>query len=191
MPQQTVLTKAQSWGYNALKVSWEKVNGADGYRVYRIDLTTGKYKYVTQVANGSTTSYVNSGLTSGETYTYKVRAYRTVDGEKVFGAYSSAVKGKPVPKQVVISSVKKASSTSVKITWNKISGATGYRIYRTDPKTGKYQYVTQIGSGSTTTYTEKGLAKNTSYQYKIRAYRTVNGEKVFGAYSTAVTGSTK
>lgn len=191
VPQQTVLTKAQSWGYNALKVSWEKVNGADGYRVYRIDLSTGKYKYVTQVANGSTTSYVNSGLTSGETYTYKVRAYRTVDGEKVFGAYSSAVKGKPVPKQVVISSVKKASSTSVKITWNKINGATGYRIYRTDPKTGKYQYVTQIGSGSTTTYTEKGLAKNTSYQYKIRAYRTVNGEKVFGAYSTAVTGSTK
>ena len=183
------ITKVQSWGYCNLKVSWNEVEGADGYRLYyKVD--NSSWKYVTQVGAG-TTSYTHTGVTTGKTYTYYIRAYQNVNGTKVFGAYSDGKTGKAVPKQVVINSVKKASATSLKINWGRVNGASGYRIYRVDAKTGKWDYVTQINSGSTTSYTEKGLKKNTTYQYRIRAYRTVNGEKVFGAYSSLAKGSTK
>lgn len=191
MPEKTALSKIQTWGYQALKVSWNKVDGANGYRVYYKASKNGSWKYAAQIAGGNSTSYVHNKLTAGKTYYYKVRAFRTVKNVKCFGAYSSELSGKPVPTQVKNVTVKKASSTSMKINWSKVNGASGYRIYRIDPATGKYKYVTQIGKGSTTSYTEKGLKKGAAYTYKMRAYRTVNGEKIFGAYSSAVNGSTK
>lgn len=185
------ITSVKSWGYCNLKVAWEQVTGADGYRLYCQEKAGEAWKYVTQINDGSETSYIHSGVTTGQSCTYYVRAYKNVDGTKVYGAYSDGVSGKAVPKQVVVNSVEKVSDTSLKISWNKVNGASGYRIYRVDEETGEWTYVTQIGSGSTTSYTEKGLKKNTSYQYRIRAYRTVNGEKIFGAYSALAKGSTK
>lgn len=181
-PDQTVITKTQTWGYNAAKVSWDKVYGADGYRIYRAASKNGTYQYVTQISNGSTTSYVNTGLTTGKTYYYKVRAYRTVNGSKVFGTMAEAKSVKPVPRTAVISKVT-AGSKQAKVTWNKVNGASGYRLYYKTSQDGSWKYVTQIGQGSTTSYTQKGLKKGQTVYYKMRAYRTVGKEKIFGAYS--------
>ena len=43
--------------------------------------------------------------------------------------------------------------------------------------------MTQIGKGSTTSYTHKGIQDGKDYYYTMRAYRVVNGKKVFGAYA--------
>ena len=177
-----MITKTQTWGYNAAKVSWDKVYGADGYRIYRAASKNGTYQYVTQISNGSTTSYVNTGLTTGKTYYYKVRAYRTVNGSKVFGTMAEAKSVKPVPRTAVISKVT-AGSKQAKVTWNKVNGASGYRLYYKTSQDGSWKYVTQIGQGSTTSYTQKGLKKGQTVYYKMRAYRTVGKEKIFGAYS--------
>ena len=45
--------------------------------------------------SGATVSWNNTGLTFGKIYSYKVRAYRTVNGTKVYGAYSAVVKAAP------------------------------------------------------------------------------------------------
>ena len=70
-----------------------------------------------------------------------------------------------------------------------MNGASGYQIYRRNPETGKYQFVTQLGNGNTAAYTEKGLKKGITYTYVVRAYRTVNGNKILGANSTETKGS--
>lgn len=183
-PDQTVITKTQTWGYNAAKVSWDKVYGADGYRIYRASSKNGTLQYVTQISKGSTTSYVNSGLTTGKTYYYKIRAYKNVNGSKVFGTMSEAKSAKPLPKTAVISKVT-AGSKQAKVTWNKVNGASGYRLYYKTSEDGSWKYVTQIGKGSTTSYTHKNLKKGQTVYYKMRAYRTVSKEKIFGAYSAA------
>lgn len=176
------ITSVKSWGYNALKISWDAVEGADGYRLYVVEKAGGKWKYVAQLADGDQTSYVHTGRITGNTYTYYMRAYENVGGEKVFGAYSSAAQGKSQPKTAVISKLTAGSKQAV-IQWDKVNGATGYRLYyRTSPN-GTWKYLTQIGKGSTTTYSHKGLTKGKTYYYKMRAYRTVNGEKIFGAYA--------
>ena len=71
------------------KITWEKVSGASGYEIYSATSKNGKYKKVMTIKKGGTVSYKNTKLKKGKTYYYKVRAYRTVNGKKVYGAYSS------------------------------------------------------------------------------------------------------
>lgn len=179
VPEKGVITKAQSWGYQGAKVTWEPVEGADGYRLYCREGSDGKWEYVTQTNRGNATSYVHNGLTAGRSYTYWVRAYRVVDGEKVFGSYSDGKSVTPVP-----TSVKNVEGTSasrqVKLSWDKVNGASGYRVYYRTTVDGAWKYAGQTGSS---TYTHKGLKKGQTLYYKVRAYRTVDGEKVFGGYS--------
>ena len=189
MPEKTVISKVQSWGSQTLKLTWEKVSGASGYQIYHRTSQNGPWKYVTQIADGNTTSYMHYNLICGNTYDYVVRAYRTVKNTKYIGANSDILSGKPVPAQVKNVTVRKASSTSLKISWSKVNGASGYQIYRRNPETGKYQFVTQLGNGNTAAYTEKGLKKGITYTYVVRAYRTVNGNKILGANSTETKGS--
>ena len=178
VPAKASISKTQTWGYNGIKVTWDKVAGADGYRLYYKTGNSG-WKYATQTGN---TSYVHTRVTTGQNYTYYVRAYCNVDGTKVFGAYSQGKTGKAVPKKAVITKAT-AGSKKVSLNWNKVNGASGYRIYYKTSENGKWHYVTQIGKGSTTSYTNTGLKSGQTYYYTMRAYRTVNGEKVFGSYS--------
>ncbi|WP_018592463.1 leucine-rich repeat protein [Terrisporobacter glycolicus] len=171
--------------YSSNKVTWNKISGASGYEVYVATSKSGTYTLKKTITSGSTLSYANTGLTTGKTYYYKVRAYRTVNGKKVYSSYSSIVSAKP---SLSKPTTKVASSTysSNKVTWNKISGASGYEVYRATSKSGTYSKVKTITSGSTLSYTNKSLTTGKTYYYKVRAYRTVNGKKVYSSYSSVV-----
>ncbi len=73
------------------------MESADGYRLYYQEPGSA-WKYVTQIADGDATSYVHTGRTTGKTYTYYVRGYRNVDGQKAFGSYSAG-KEREIPAQ--------------------------------------------------------------------------------------------
>lgn len=76
--------------------------------------------------------------------------------------------------------VKNSGSKKVKITWKKVKNVTGYQVYRATAKKGKYKLVKTIKGKS---FTNKGLKKGKRYYYKVRAYKNINGEKIYGAYS--------
>ncbi len=81
-------------GKGKITVSWDKVKKAKGYvAVCARNKDMMNNKKVT-VKKGSKTSAVIKGLKSGKSYYVKVRAYKTVDGERVYGSYSKAVKVK-------------------------------------------------------------------------------------------------
>ena len=65
----------------------------------------------------------------------------------------------------------------------KVSGVSGYEVYRAASKNGKYKKVTTVTKASKVTYTNKNLKTGKKYYYKIRTYKTVNGKKVYGEYS--------
>lgn len=81
----------------------------------------------------------------------------------------------PAPKLTV----KLTSSNAVKLTWKKVSGATGYYVYRTDSKKGKYK---KIATTKKTSYKNSKLKSNKTYYYKVAAYK---GKKT-GTYSKVV-----
>lgn len=175
--------KVSSNSYNSNKLSWNKVTGASGYEVLRATSKTGTYKSVKTITSGSTVSYTDKSLATGTTYYYKVRAYRTVDKKKVYSSYSSVVSAKPVLKTPSVKLTSGSKKATIK--WEKISGASGYEVYRATSKSGKYSKIKTITKNSTVSYVNSSLTKNKTYYYKVRAYRTVNGKKIYSSYSVA------
>ncbi len=174
--------KVTSTGYNKVKLTWNGVDGATGYRIYRATSKNGKYTKIKSITSNSKVSYTNSGIACGTTYYYKVRAYRLIDGNYYFGAYSGIVSGKPIPAAPGGVSVAKSSKNKVKISWNKVSGASGYRVYRSTSKSSGFSKIKTVKSGSTLSY-KKATTRYKKYYYKVRAYKTVNGKKIWGTYS--------
>ncbi|MEY8517753.1 hypothetical protein AALC25_12745 [Lachnospiraceae bacterium 29-84] len=169
--------------------SWTQIKGADGYVLYEVN---GKKNTQVKVLSGAgTTKYVKS-YSYGTKHTFKIRAFKnSSSGTKTYGNYSSAVNVVICPDKVKSLSAQYKSSSNVEVTWKKASGASGYQIYRSTKKSGKYTLVKTISKGGTTKATIKHKA-GTVYYYKIRAYATKPDKKpVYGNYSTAVAASTK
>lgn len=169
--------------YKSLKITWDSVKGATGYRVYRSKSKNGTYNKVATLAGNSTESYTDTGLKCGRTYYYKVRAYRKIDGVKYFGSYSDAKSRNTRPSKVKLTGDSFYKSTKTTLNWKKSSGANGYEIYRSTSKNGTYKRVKTIKSQNTLTWTNTGLSKTKNYFYKVRAYCEVDGKKVYSVYS--------
>ncbi|XAM41166.1 hypothetical protein TPELB_14770 [Terrisporobacter petrolearius] len=179
--------KAKSNSYNSNIITWSKVNNVDGYEIYRAISKTGTYSLNKTVTSGS---YSNTGLTTGKTYYYKVRAYKVVDGKKQYGDFSQVVSSSPKLSSTNAKSVS-AAYNSNKVTWSKVSGASGYEVYRATSKTGTYSLNKTVKSGSTLSYSNTGLTTGKIYYYKVRSYKLVDGKKVYSNYSDIVSASPK
>lgn len=75
-------------GKKAVKVSWNKVEGADGYEVFRSTKKNSGYGTKPYFTTKKTTYTNNKELKKGKTYYYKVRAYKLVDGKKAYSDWS-------------------------------------------------------------------------------------------------------
>ena len=82
-----VLRKAKRLSKKKAVISWKKVNGANGYVVYR-KTNKGKWKVVKKITKGNITSFTDKKLSKGKKYTYTVRAYRTVGGKNIYSGYN-------------------------------------------------------------------------------------------------------
>ena len=66
-----------------------------------------------------------------------------------------------------------------------LASASGYEVYRSTSKNGKYTLVKTINKRSTVTYVNKKLKSNKTYYYKVRAFKSSKGVKTYGSYSSA------
>ena len=176
-----VKTTKRSSSY--LTLSWSKLTGASGYRIYRYNSSKKVYENVATVSGENTISYKLSGLKAATEYKWKVRAYKKVNNVTTWGISSSEYKDSTNPSKV--SSLKLSTkSSAVTLKWSKVSGVTGYQVYRYNSKTKKYDKIATVGS-KTVSYTNKSLKKGTVQQYKVQAYKKY-GSKIYYGESSAV-----
>ncbi|MGN1193995.1 MAG: fibronectin type III domain-containing protein [Acutalibacteraceae bacterium] len=71
------------------------------------------------------------------------------------------------------------------IKWTKQTGATGYVVYMSTSKSGKYSKVATVKGASKVTYTKTGLTKGKTYYFKVCAYTTLGGKNIYSSYSAA------
>lgn len=71
-----------------LVLSWDDVEDADGYQIYRKDSYNGSYKKVKQISGADTTTWTNSGLSKNHEYYYKVRAYHRNSDGTIYSEYT-------------------------------------------------------------------------------------------------------
>lgn len=172
--------RVSSRGSNSLKLAWNKPAGATGYQLQR--KSGNSYKTLATVKG---TSYTHKSLTAGAGYTYRVRAYRTVGGKNYYSgwAYMTAYTKPATPNLTGLSATK--SGHKIKATWKKVGGsASGYQIYWAKDKNFKKMVSkTTVSGQKKTSYTGKNFTKGKRYYVKVRAYKTVNGNKIYGAWS--------
>jgi len=172
-PSNVTATAASS---SSIDVNWSSVTGATGYAIYRSTSASGTYSYVT---NTSSTSYTNTGLSANTTYYYKVSTYNST-GESTQSSYAYATTMPGTPSSVTATA---ASSSSITISWSSVTGATGYKIYRSTSYSGTYD---SVGTTTSTSFTNTGLLSNTTYYYKVSAYNS-SGASSQSSYAYATT----
>lgn len=172
--------RVSSRGSNSLKLAWNKPAGATGYQLQR--KSGNSYKALATVKG---TSYTHKSLSAGAGYTYRVRAYRTVGGKNYYSgwAYMTAYTKPATPNLTGLSATK--SGHKIKATWKKVGGsASGYQIYwAKDKNFKKVVSKTTVSGQKKTSYTGKNFTKGKRYYVKVRAYKTVKGNKIYGAWS--------
>ena len=176
---------------NSTKKSTGKFNfkAVTGAKKYTLKLTDSNNKKIYSNSNAKAgTTYSFEKLTPGTKYTITVNAYDSQG--TLIGSGTKTFSTPHVIGKVTLSSIT-AGNEMIKLNWKKVSGATGYEIYRSTSKTGTYKKVKTITSGSTLTYTNYLLSGAKTYYYKVRAYRVENGKTYYGSYSTIKYAKTK
>ena len=181
VPNKVTNLNLTSASLTSIKVAWDKMDNVDGYEVYYATSKSGKY---TKAKTTTSTSTTITKLATGKTYYFKVRSYKTVNGKKVYSSYSDIKNAyaRPIAPTNLKISRYDYSSKKNKITWDKVSGASGYEVYRSQD--GKNY--SKLTTTTSTSYIDKKASNTKTNFYKVRAYKTVSGKKIYSEYSTNV-----
>lgn len=98
---------------------------------------------------------------------------------------------KIVVKQVKKLATKSQDTSNIVVKWDKDSTFTGYEVYMSTSKNGKYTKYATISKNSTTTYKKSKLTDGKTYYFKVRGYVTIGKAKKYGAYSSVLTTTTE
>ena len=150
------------------KLSWNKIAGVYGYRLYQ--KTSNGWK---RIKDTTATSFTDSAVSANQTKTYTIRCIDK-NGKTVSGFNS---KGWSKKYTATTPKITKLTNTSkgVSVTWNKIAGAYGYRLYR------KYDggSWTKVKDTTSTSFTDSGAKKGKKVTYTVRCIdrkgKTVSG----------------
>jgi fibronectin type 3 domain-containing protein len=142
-----------------IDLSWTAVTGATSYVVQRSSTSGGPYATVGSPVGAS---FANTGLAAGATYYYVVKAVAGTVSSSV-SAEVSATTPKGQPTGLVASPV---SQSKINLTWNAVTGATGYVVQRSTTSGGPY---TTVGSPTAASFADVGLGEATTYYYVVQA----------------------
>ncbi|MDO5147279.1 MAG: transglutaminase domain-containing protein [Eubacteriales bacterium] len=168
------IIKATQEGSGNIQVKWLKVNGAQGYVLYRKE--KGGWKKLKQLSKGKT-NYTDKKSKKGHVYSYRIRAYRMANGQKTCGSYSNAYK---------------IALKKLKIAGNYKKGS----VYGPSLSSSKLQEVRQVVQNFKLNYIKKGMSDyekvkiahdyicvNCDYAYRGWQYHNANtawGALVYG-----------
>ncbi len=183
IPRANSLTSYSKQKKTSLRLNWTKASGITGYKIYVYDSSVKKYVLKKTINNPNTVYCTVKGLKAGNTYSFKIATYLTVDGADYISNLSvNVLETMTVPADSKIVQLI-GKNHSVQIRWKKINGASGYIIYRYNKKTKKYVKIAKITGNTKFTYTNKNLKKSKTYKYKVIAYKQLNGKTLKGKIS--------
>ena len=168
---------------NSITVTWQAAEGASTYVIYRKPAGTNSWAIIARNVSG--TSYTDTGVTAGESYTYTVRGV-AADGRTMSKGYDTKGVTAKVPAAVTVPAnvtMKNAavSGSSIVVTWDAAEGASTYVIYRKPAGTNSWAVIARNVSG--TSYTDKSVTAGESYTYTVRGV-AADGRTMSKGYDT-------
>ena len=170
---------AESATSSSVSLKWDKNANASGYEIEQYK--SGKWMQIAKINNSSTVSYNVSGLAADTTYTFRMRAYKTLSSGTSYSDYVRlAAKTQLTNTDKFVGTA--ISPTAVKLDWNRNDKVTGYIIEQY--KGGKWTQIAVTKNNTTLTFTVKGLADATPYSFRIKTYKNADGKTNYSGYTT-------
>ena len=179
--------KVKSKTATSVTLQWNKNASATGYELQKWD--GKKWVSLTKISKNSTTTYTVKSLKASTTYKYRIRAYKTIGKATQYSTYSATLSVNTNPSNMSGFKAKSTAKTSVTLQWNKNTSATGYEIQKWNGK--KWVSAAKVTKNSTVTSTVRSLKANTSYKFRIRAYKTIGKTTQYSSWSGTLTVKTK
>lgn len=171
--------KVSTRNTTSLKLSWSKVSGVSGYQLQR--KSGDSYK---TLVNTTSTSYTAKKLKAGTTYSFRVRAYKTIDGKKYYSSWKM-LKTPTKPSRPSIKTPSTNKKHQIIAKWGKVTNCSGYQVQYSKKKSFSSVIATRTVSGSSkTSYTGKNFTKGRKYYVRVRSYKAVDGKKYYSAWSS-------
>lgn len=178
MPTNFVATPVST---SEVYLNWDTVLNANTYNVYRTTADSGIY---TIIATVNSPYYSDYSVSTGTTYCYKVQAANS----RGTGPYSSVVTATALvgysaliaPTNVLATSL---NTNQLALTWNSVSNATYYNVYRATSYSGTY---VKVASQTIPYYTDSNLSSGMTFYYKVQSVNSTGSS----AYSNIVFATT-
>ena len=176
-------------GDKKIDVKWDKVKGATSYEVCYSNAGVGDY---IKAADVNSTSYTINDLTNGAAYDIMItpdnsEGFSVILNNVLVGGESTSSESSE--KLAAPTGFKTSKSrTKIALSWDKVNGADGYRVYLYNEKTGKYEKYKNVKNAKCTI---SGLKKGTKYKFKVAALVKKDGKYVVQTSSKAVSVTTK
>ena len=172
---------------NSISLKWDKNETANGAVVEMYK--NGKWEVVSTKTSNTAVSHKITGLKAGTQYKFRVRAYINDEGGRIYSVYNVTLNEVTAPAAVTNFRSVISAKTAIRFNWNKNTAVDGYEI---DMAVGS-NWVKQatVEGGNSVAYAQTKLAPDTAYRFRIRAYKTVDGKKIYSAYTTANASTAK
>ena len=162
-----------------ITLEWAKNDKATGYSIEQYK--GGKWTVIATTKNNTTLKFTVKGLKNDTTYSFRIRAYKTSGGVTAYSDYVR-IAGKTRIPNVAKFTGSAVSASAVKLDWSKNDKATGYVIEQY--KGGKWTAIATTKNNTTLTFTVKGLAKGTTYSFRIKSFRKTGSTIEFSEYAS-------
>ena len=160
-----------------LTLTWNAVEGAQGYEIYRYSPTYDKWIEVERTNN---TYDEIEDLLSANIYSFKIRAFaQDASGNYLYSDFSDTYKTLTAPKDVNNLRAASKTTSSVTLKWNSVKRADKYQVYKYNKTTGEWD---RLITTSKTSYTVSGLSSGITYRFKVRPYREAFDKKYYGDF---------
>ena len=170
---------------DALRVNWTRNASADGYIVEMYK--NGKWVRAAKITNKNTTTFRKAGLKASTVYKFRVRAYKMIGSVAAYSDYTATITARTNPSVMKGVKIGGKAKDALRVNWTKNTSAQGYIVEMY--KGGKWVRVAKITNNNTTTFRKAGLAKNTAYKFRVRAYHMSGKTALYGNYGS-VSGRT-
>ena len=189
--------RAVAKGKTSVKLTWNKLKGAQGYEVFRTVTdsygksysadqgrtnTYEKWTLVKDIKKASAKTYTVKRLAAGQDYRFKVRAYKVVNGKKYYIEDEDSC---TLDFALWIVSSKQNANGTLKLTWNPVYAGNGYLIEKKNQDTGVWEAYKTITRAATSSFTFPAANGQTD-TYRIRAYKNGNPKTYTEDYSFEV-----
>ena len=173
--------KAQGVTATAVKLDWARNAGATGYIIEQYK--GGKWTQLAVTKNNTTLTFTVKGLAECTPYSFRVKAYKNDGGKTNYSDYVT-VKASTLLGTVKNAKVTSTTGTWITLGWDRNTGATGYVLEQY--KGGKWTVIATTKNNTTLKFTVKGLRNDTTYSFRIKAYKTVGDTTTYGSYVRVV-----